>query len=449
MIIENLWPILMLITLIVGIFSGYPVAFVLAGTGVIFSFIAGLPTVFLSMGVSRIYSGTLTNWLLIAIPLFVYMGLMLEKSGVAERLLTSLARLLGPLPGGYAFSVIVIGIVMAASTGIIGASVVLLGLLALPMMKEAGYSRQTSSGLVAATGTLGILIPPSIMLIILGDTLRISVGHLFIGAVFPGLLLGGLYIAYIAALAFFKPHMMPPLPKAEKLPLAKTVVLLFQDLFAPLALVVAVLGSIVVGIATPTEAAGIGAIGATILALAGMKGRWGEFGEVFRATTRTTVMIIFVMLGATIFSLVFKRLGGEDLILGAFIGLDVEPFTVLIMIMLLIFLLGMFLEWVEITLIVIPLFAPIMLSLDFGMPHEDVMLWFALLFALNLQTSFLTPPFGYALFYLRGISPEGYTISDIYRGVFPFVLLQLTALLLLLIFPGLATWLPQVLMGTG
>nr|WP_267957710.1 TRAP transporter large permease subunit [Halomonas zhangzhouensis] len=439
----------MLVVLLVGIFSGYSVAFVLAGTGVLFAFVADLPTVFLSMGVSRIYSGTLTNWLLIAIPLFVYMGLMLERSGVAERLLTSLARLLGPMPGGYAFSVIVIGIVMAASTGIIGASVVLLGLLALPMMKEAGYSRQTSSGLVAATGTLGILIPPSIMLIILGDTLRISVGHLFIGAVFPGLILGGLYIAYIAALALFRPGMMPPLPKSDKLGFAKTIILLLQDLVAPLVLVVAVLGSIVVGIATPTEAAGIGAIGATILALAAMRGRLHEFGEVLRATTKTTVMIIFVMLGATIFSLVFKRLGGESLILGAFLGLDVEPFTVIIMIMLLIFILGLFLEWVEITLIVLPLFAPIIIALDFGIPQEEAMLWFALLFALNLQTSFLTPPFGYALFYLRGIAPDGYTIGDIYRGVLPFVLLQLTALLLLLFFPGLATWLPQTLMGAG
>ncbi|WP_234273862.1 TRAP transporter large permease [Billgrantia zhangzhouensis] len=449
MITDSLWPILMLVVLLVGIFSGYSVAFVLAGTGVLFAFVADLPTVFLSMGVSRIYSGTLTNWLLIAIPLFVYMGLMLERSGVAERLLTSLARLLGPMPGGYAFSVIVIGIVMAASTGIIGASVVLLGLLALPMMKEAGYSRQTSSGLVAATGTLGILIPPSIMLIILGDTLRISVGHLFIGAVFPGLILGGLYIAYIAALALFRPGMMPPLPKSDKLGFAKTIILLLQDLVAPLVLVVAVLGSIVVGIATPTEAAGIGAIGATILALAAMRGRLHEFGEVLRATTKTTVMIIFVMLGATIFSLVFKRLGGESLILGAFLGLDVEPFTVIIMIMLLIFILGLFLEWVEITLIVLPLFAPIIIALDFGIPQEEAMLWFALLFALNLQTSFLTPPFGYALFYLRGIAPDGYTIGDIYRGVLPFVLLQLTALLLLLFFPGLATWLPQTLMGAG
>lgn len=449
MLIDSFWPILMLLTLVLGIFSGYPVAFVLAGIGVLFAFLADLPTVFLSMGVSRIYSGTLTNWLLIAIPLFIYMGLMLEKSGIAKRLLTSLARLLGPLPGGYAFSVTIIGIVMAASTGIIGASVVLLGLLALPMMKEAGYSRQTSSGLVAATGTLGILIPPSIMLIILGDTLRISVGHLFIGAVFPGLLLGGLYIAYIALLAFFKPGMMPPLPKAEKLGAVKTTLLLLQDLVAPLALVIAVLGSIVAGIATPTEAAGIGAIGATLLALIAMRGQLREFGEVFRATTKTTVMIIFVMLGATIFSLVFKRLGGEDLILGAFLGLGVEPFTVLILIMLLVFILGLFLEWVEITLIVLPLFAPIILALDFGIPQHEAMLWFALLFALNLQTSFLTPPFGYALFYLKGIAPEGYTIGDIYRGVLPFVLLQLTALCLLLVFPGLATWLPKVLMGTG
>lgn len=255
---EYFWPLLMCVALLLGIFTGYPVAIVLAGIGVIFTFAADVPILFLSTGVSRTFSGILSNWLLIAVPLFVFMGLMLEKSGIAERLLKSLAGLLGPLPGGYAFAVAIIGIVMAASTGIIGASVVLMGVLALPVMLESRYDPKLATGIIASTGTLGILIPPSIMLVVLGDTMRISVGDLFAGAMIPGLMLGGLYIVYLVFLAIFKPETMPPLPARDRLPFGEAVTRLARDLVAPMLLILVVLGSIIAGIATPTEAAALG-----------------------------------------------------------------------------------------------------------------------------------------------------------------------------------------------
>ncbi|HEV7371091.1 TRAP transporter large permease subunit [Arenibaculum sp.] len=443
---DHAWPLAMLALLFVGIFAGYPVAFVLAGTGVAFTFLADIPLLFLSLGVSRIYSGTLTNWLLIAVPLFVFMGLMLERSGVAARLLRSMAGLFGPLPGGYAVAVTLIGVIMAASTGIIGASVVLMGLLALPAMLANGYDARVSTGLIAASGTLGILLPPSIMLIILGDTLRISVGDLFMGAVFPGLLLAGLYLAYIVVLGLLRPRLMPPLPRGDSVGLGRRLADLARDLLAPLALIVTVLGSIIAGIATPTESAALGAVGALVLALAAPDMSWRSFADALRESTKTSAMIIFVMIGATIFSVVFKRLGGDGLIESLLGGDDAGPYQVLFMIMLLVFVLGMFLEWVEITLVVLPLVAPVIAGLDFGMTESQTMLWFAVLFAVNLQTSFLTPPFGYALFYIRGIAPEGVTIGDIYRGIVPFVAIQLAALGLAIAFPQIVTWLPERLL---
>lgn len=439
------WPLLMCAALLLGIMAGYPVAFVLAGVGVLFCLLADLPLLFLSVGVSRIYAGILTNWLLIAVPLFVFMGLMLEKSGVASRLLGSMAALLGPLPGGYAFAVALLGIVMAASTGIIGASVVLLGLLALPVMQKSGYDPKISTGLIAATGTLGILIPPSVMLIILGDTLRISVGDLFMGAVFPGLVLGGLYILYLIAIAILQPWRMPPLAHGERVGAARALAILARDLVAPLLLIAAVLGSIIAGVATPTESAALGALGASLLALFSGQLTWSQLRAVVEDTTKTTAMIIFVMIGATIFSVVFRRLGGDAMIVEAFGVESANPYWVLFLIMALVFVLGLFLEWVEITLIVVPLVAPIIGMLDFGMTPEQTLLWFAILFAVNLQTSFLTPPFGYALFYLRGIAPPGMPIGVIYRGIVPFVAIQLVALVIAILYPGLVLWLPEVL----
>ena len=436
---EFAWPLAMLVALVAGIFSGYPVAFVLSGIGIVFAFLAGVPILFLSTGVSRIYSGILTNWLLIAIPLFVFMGLMLERSGVAERLLRSLAALFGRLPGGYAFAVAIIGVVMAASTGIIGASVVLMGMMALPAMTQARYDPKVSTGLIAASGTLGILIPPSIMLIVLGDQLRVSVGDLFMGAIGPGLLLAGLYFLYLIAIAIFQPHRMPPLDHAPAESRKVAMLGLARDLLAPIILVVSVLGTIVAGIATPTEAAAIGAAGAMILALFSGKLDLATLRTAVRDTTKTTAMIIFVMIGATIFSVIFRRLGGDEMVIHAFDALGTGPYFVLFTIMALVFVLGFFLDWVEIALVVVPLVAPVVTSLDFGMTQPETLTWFAIALAVNMQTSFLTPPFGYALFYLRGVAKD-ISIGTIYRGIIPFVLLQITALVLLILFPQISLW---------
>lgn len=439
-----LWPIMMLVGLAAGIFSGYPVAFVLAGIGIIFAFLAGVPIIFLSTGVSRIYSGTLTNWLLIAIPLFVFMGLMLERSGVAERLLRSLASLFGRLPGSYAFAVAIIGVVMAASTGIIGASVVLMGMMALPVMMKNGYDPKISTGLIAASGTLGILIPPSVMLIILGDQLRISVGDLFIGAFGPGLLLAGLYFLYLIFVAIFQPHRMPAAQHVSAESFGKAAWSLTRDLFAPVILIGAVLGTIVAGVATPTEAAAIGAAGAMFLAFMSGGLSYAALKDSLRETTKTTAMIVFVMIGATIFSVVFRRLGGDGMIADLFGFGEDSPYTVLFIIMALVFILGFFIEWVEITLVVVPIVAPVIAGLDFGLDKGQTLAWFAIALAVNMQTSFLTPPFGYALFYLRGIAPD-MPIGTIYRGIIPFVLLQLLALVILIAFPEISLWLPEYL----
>ncbi|WP_226550622.1 TRAP transporter large permease [Celeribacter naphthalenivorans] len=442
MIAEYIWPISMLLALVVLLFSGYPVGFVLAGVGIAFALLADVPTVFLSMGVQRIYSGTLTNWLLAAIPLFVFMGLMLEKSGIAERLMKSLAALAGRLPGGYAFAVVVIGVVMAASTGIIGASVVLMGMMSLPAMRAAGYDMRLATGLVAASGTLGILIPPSIMLIILGDQLRVPIGDLFMGAIYPGLILSGLYFAYIVLNAIFRPSHMPAPPQTDGVPVLKAVLSLTRDLVAPMLLILSVLGTIITGVATPTESAAIGAVGATLLAALTGGFSFSAFRHAVFETTKTTAMIAFVMIGATVFSLVFRRLGGDAMVADLFHFQDVSPYVTLALIMALIFVLGFFLDWVEISLVVIPIVAPIVANLDFGMPSSDVILWFAIALAVNLQTSFLTPPFGYALFYLRGVDAS-IPIGTIYRGVIPFVLIQMAALILVIAVPSLVLSLPH------
>jgi tripartite ATP-independent transporter DctM subunit len=371
------------------------------------------------------------------------MGLLLEKSGVARRLLHSMAGLMGPLPGGYAFAVTVIGIVMAASTGIIGASVVLLALLALPVMQKTGYDMRIAAGVIAATGTLGILIPPSVMLIILGDMLNISVGGLFLGALLPGLLLGLLYILYLVGLAIWRPSSMPPAQFNIDEGLGKRLLRLSAHMIAPLALIGAVLGSIIAGIATPTESAALGAAGALVLAVLGREMTLRDFRDVLSETSRTTAMILFVMIGATVFSVIFRRVGGDQLIHNLLLGLGTSPYTVLAVIMVLVFVLGMVLDWVEITLVVVPLVAPVIARLDFGMTPELNLLWFAIIFAVNLQTSFLTPPFGFALFYLRGVAGDTLPMSTIYRGIVPFVLLQILCLILVIAFPQLALWLPE------
>jgi len=429
--------IAMVLALLVGIFSGYPVAFLLGGLGIVFAFIGDIP-----------FGGVIENWLLIAIPLFVFMGLMLERSGVAKNLLLTLQRLFGNVRGGLAVSVALLGIVMAASTGIIGASVVMLGLLALPVMLKQGYKPEMAYGVVAASGTLGILIPPSIMLVLMGSIMQISVGDLFKAALVPGLMLGGLYALYLLLAARLRPDWAPLASEAPDAHAAvepsSLAVALTRDLLGPVVLIVAVLGSIMAGIATPTEAAAIGAAGSMVLALALKQLDIATLRDVCRASSKTSAMILFVVVGATCFSVVFKRLGGADMIEEMITGTGLGPYGLLLLLMGLIFLLGFFLEWIEISFVILPLLLPVVSGLDFGagLRGDALMVWFAILVAINLQTSFLTPPFGYALFYLKGITQGGVTIGTIYRSIIPFVLLQLAGLLLCILFPALVLWLP-------
>lgn len=445
--IEHIIPLSMVLFLLVGIFSGYPVAFVLGGVGVIFAFVGGLPLAFLKIGVSRIYAGVIENWLLLAVPLFVFMGAMLDKSGLAQNLLYSLERALGRKRGGLAISVAVLGIIMAASTGIVGASVVMLSTLALPIMLRENYKPELAVGTIAASGTLGILIPPSIMLVLVGDILQISVGELFLGAIVPGLLLGGLYIAYIVFVALTKPSNTPVSTsvRAE----GSLAVALARDLLAPLALILTVLGSIATGTATPTEAAGLGAICAMILAALNRRLTRETVSACVRETGNTSAMILGVLVGATIFGMVFKGLKGDKMIENAILFFDLGAYGTLGILLVMIFIMGFFLEWVEISFIVLPLFAPIVAALDFGLDlsREQQLLWFAMLVAVNLQTSFLTPPFGYSLFYIKGVAPPEITIRTIYRGIIPFVALQLFGLSLLIIWPSLVLWVPDAVFG--
>ena len=446
--IEHVIPLTMVLCLLLGIFSGYPVAFVLGGVGILFAFIGGLPPAFLKIGVSRIYAGVIENWLLLAVPLFVFMGAMLDKSGLAQNLLYSLERALGRRRGGLAISVAILGIIMAASTGIVGASVVMLSTLALPIMLREKYKPELAVGTIAASGTLGILIPPSIMLVLVGDILQISVGDLFLGAIVPGLILGGLYIAYIIFVALTKPGDAPVSSGTSSQ--GSLWLALLRDLFAPLALILTVLGSIATGTATPTEAAGLGAICAIILAALNRKLTLKTFSSCIQQTGNTSAMILGVLIGATIFGMVFKGLKGDRMIEDAILFFDLGAYGTLAILLILIFIMGFFLEWVEISFIVLPLFAPVVAGLDFGLglSRDQQLLWFAMLVAVNLQTSFLTPPFGYSLFYIKGVAPPEISIRIIYRGIIPFVGLQLLGLALLIIWPGLVLWVPSAVFGS-
>lgn len=390
---------------------------------------------------SRIYGGILTNWLLLAAPLFIFMGLMLEKSGMAENLLLTLERLLGRIRGGLALALL--GIIMAASTGIVGASVVLLGVIGLPVMLRQGYQKELAAGVTAASGTLGILIPPSIMLVFMGAILQVSVGDLFKAALTPGLFLGVLYILYILLVGALRPRWAPAAPQNERSDGENLAHRLLRDLAAPMLLIAGVLGSIMIGLATPTEAAGLGAAGATVLAALSKRLNFQTLREVVHETSKTTAMVIFVLIGATCFSAVFKRLGGDLMIEDAIIGAGLGPYELIAALMGLVFILGFFLEWIEISFIVLPLFAPIVGEMDFGFEggKSMILVWFATLMAVNMQTSFITPPFGYSLFYLRGVVPPEVDIGVIYRAVIPFVVLQLICLLLVAVFPETALWL--------
>ena len=430
---EMALPLAMAILTLAGILAGYRVGMVLAGSAAIFILVSDLPTAFFNLLVSRIYANVLSNWLLVAIPMFIFMGLVLEVSGTAERSLKAAQRALGGSAAGMGFSVLVIGILLAASSGIVGASVVLLSLLALPRLIEAGYGDRMSAGLVAASGTLAILIPPSVMLIILGDQLKTPVPSMFAGAIGPGLLLVAVYGGFV-------------LWRARGLPRAATQeetspLRLLLDLGPLLVLVLSVLGSIISGFATPTEASGVGALGAVFITLLYGKFSFAMLMTAARQTVITTSTVLFLMIGATCFSAVFKGVGGDDMVEAGIMAFGDGPFIVLTVVMVAIFVLGFVLDWLEITLILMPIFAPIVAGLDFGngLAGPELMIWFGILVAVNLQTSFLTPPFGFSLFYLRSAIGDHIATTDIYRGVLPFILLQLLVLALLIVFPGLIT----------
>ena len=458
---EHVLVIAMFASFVVLLFSGFPVAWVLAGVGVAFAGIGwltdrywdtatGLDYNSLGLVVGRIFA-IMDNWVLVALPMFIFMGLMLDKSGVAERMLQSMQRLFGRVRGGLAVSVTLIGIILAASTGIIGASVVLLGLISLPAMLHQDYHRPLALGTVAAAGCLGILIPPSVMLVIMGDQLGVSVGDLFMGAVFPGLILGLLYIAYLLIYGRLRPKHAPL--AVGRVPIGLTDVgRVLLDIVPPALLILAVLGSIFMGLATVTEASGIGALGALLLALAYRRLSLSVLSEVVTNTMNTTAYIMAIFLGATLFALVLRELGGDELIESALTGLGLGPYALIALVLGLVFLLGFFLDWIEISLIILPLLGPVVSGLDLGIPgyggvDNPELVWFALLVAVTLQTSFLTPPVGFALFYLKGVCPPGVRLLEIYRGVLPFILLQLLGLALVFAFPALTTWLPSVAYG--
>ena len=443
--------ILMFLAFIGLVFTGFPVAWILAGLAVFFTVIAivaeidfsvvtGLDWDYASLSVERIWN-IMENWVMVALPMFIFMGLMLDKSGIAERLMTNFSRLFGPLRGGLALSVTFIGVLLAAATGIIGASVVLLALLGLPIMLKQGYDRSLASGTVCAVGTLGILIPPSIMLVLMADRMAMSVGDLFLGAVFPGLLLAGMYALYLVIRGAVQPSAAPAVRSEDRVDL-RLVGNLLLSVLPPAALILAVLGSIFFGIATPTEAAGVGAFGAVLLALINRRLNRPVFREVLVESSKTTGFIFATLIGATAYSLVLRGLGGDELMERLLLGLPFEPAGIVIAILFFTFLLGFFLDWIEITLIVLPLVAPVVQSLGFDP------VWFTVLFAVCLQTSFLTPPVGFAIFYLKGVAPPEVDIASIYRGVVPFILLQLLGMIIIFNYDSLVTWLPEQAYGS-
>jgi tripartite ATP-independent transporter DctM subunit len=433
----------MFLALTILLMIGFPVTFTLLGTALVFGMI-GFGWDFFNLLPLRIW-GRMTNVTLIAVPLFVFMGVMLERSGLAEALLDTMGLLFGRLRGGLAISVVVVGALLGASTGIVGATVVTMGLLAVPTMLRRGYQKELACGTVSASGTLGQIIPPSIVLVLIGDIVGVSVGDLFIGAVLPGLLLVGLFIAYILIVSYMRPDVAPAISKEELAAISpkQLAAQVGKALFPPMFLMVSVLGSIFAGIASPTEASAVGAVGATVLTIVNKKFNLALLQEVMLSTVKLTCMVFIILCGAAAFGLVFRGLGGDQLVRG-FLGGIADQYSktvVLFIVMGVIFIIGFFLDFIEITFIHVPVLAPIMI--DFG--YDPV--WFCILLAVNLQTSFLTPPFGFSLFYLKAVTPPEITTGHIYRGIIPFVLFQLIGLAIVVLFPQLATWLPDIVYG--
>ena len=445
-------PLIMVGVVFLLLLLGYPVALTLAGTALLSAFVGVITgtfeIAFLNASPNRLF-GIISNQTLIAVPLFILMGTILEKSKIAEKLLESISNLFGSLPGGLGFSVTIVGMLMAASTGIVGATVVTMGLMSLPSMLKAKYDPSFAAGTICATGTLGQIIPPSIALVLLGDVLAnayqqaqlgqgifnpktVSVGDLFAGALIPGLILVCLYSAYVLLTALVKPSRAPAVPTE-----GESIFQLVTSISPPLLLILAVLGSILLGVATPTEAAGVGACGAIVLAARSIG--FAELKQITQATTKTTSMVFFILIGASIFSLVFRGYGGDELVHSLFEEMPGGPMGAMIVVMLVIFLLGFILDFIEITFVVIPIVGPVLMTMGFDP------IWLGIMIAMNLQTSFLPPPFGFSLFYLRGVAPKSVSTIEIYRGVIPFIIIQLLMLVVLAWQPGLATWLPSLL----
>jgi len=468
----NQWLVLtMFILFVFMLFRGIPVAYSLVGIALIFVLLGefildpnrklineyiefertGITYIKLFANGGRFFGGIIKNPVLVALPMFIFMGLMLDQSGVAQRMMKSMQVLFGSLRGGLALTVMLIGIILAASTGIIGASVVLLGVMGIPTMMAQKYAKPIMTGTVAASGTLGILIPPSIMLVIMSDQLAISLGDLFMGALFPGLLLGVLYIIFIIIYGLISPQSMP-LPETREpvtLPVIGQVLL---SVVPPMLLILLVLGSIFFGFATPTEASGVGAMGATLLALFARNLNLKIFKDVMRKTLNTTGFIGGIFIAANFFAFILRRYGGDEIIENLVLGSFENPYMVVAFILFLIFLLGFLLDWIEITLIIMPFMLPVILSLNlqvegYGIVDDPSVVWFAILVAVTLQTSFLTPPVGFALFYLKGVCPPSINLGHIYKGIIPFVILQLIGLGIVFMIPELTTWLPAKAYG--
>ncbi len=454
----ELIPLLMFLAACIVLLLGYPVAFSLAGTALAFAAVGSITgnfdDAFLRELPGNIYHRIVANTTLIAVPLFVLMGVMLEKSQLAEELLSNMAKVFGRIKGGLGISVVVVGMLLAASTGIVGATVVTMGLMSLPTMLKRGYSPALATGTICATGTLGQIIPPSIALVLLGDILSsayqqaqlsmgifspdtVSVGDLFVGAIVPGILLVVLYIFYLLITARLKPEAIPPVAKDETNDVnwQQTVVVLAP----PLLLITAVLGSILAGAATPTEAAGIGAFGATLLALSKGQLSIAKLKEITQTTTDVTSMVFLILIGATVFSLVFRGFGGDELIQTLFSNIPGGLIGATAVVMVVIFILGFILDFIEITFVVVPIVGPVLLAMGLDP------IWLGVMIAINLQTSFLTPPFGFALFYLRGVAPSTLPTTAIYRGVIPFIIIQLLMLGILSLWPSIVTWLPNLI----
>jgi tripartite ATP-independent transporter DctM subunit len=443
----ELLTVAMFVTLILSITLGHQLAFTLAGVATLFGLIDNgfnIPGLF-DLYANNVW-GLMNNYTLVAVPLFIFMAQLLDQSKVAEALFESLYVVLGSVKGGLGLSVVVVCTVFAATTGIIGASVVAMGLLAAPALISKGYQKEMTSGIICASGTLGILIPPSIMMVVyagLTGLKETSVGNLFAGAILPGLLLSGLYFLYIVIRCNLNPKLGPPITKEEasKYTSSQKWGMVLKSLLPPLGLILMVMGTILAGVATATEAAGMGALGAFLLALFNKAISWPVIRKASIATLKTTSMVMLLFIGGTFFSTVFLSMGGGDVVADLFVGSGMNRWLAFAIMMFIIFILGMFIDWAAILLVTVPIFMPIATQLDFDP------LWFAIMMCVNLQTSFLTPPFGYALFYFKGVAPEGYTMMHVYRGILPFVAIQMIGLIILAVFPALSTWLPSIFFG--